>query len=211
MEQPEEHPPTQQVNPRSRGQSSGTPNYRNDILINIVEQQLPQGLEAWRNVACLYQNAAKEKELRRGEDIRDNWVRKLCNNFKKPTGKPGNITDRIYHCLAIERRIQRKASAAILGASSGESLNENDQGSKESDDFSYGGSGVYDDEVAAANAPRNDDAHEPVDADSDEELLDKVADVAHSPSFPNFIGGHPNVVTTVARSRGAGQGGRGDG
>jgi hypothetical protein len=98
-----------------------------------------------------------------------------------------------------------------LGASSGESLNENDQGSKESDDFSYGGSGVYDDEVPAANAPRNDDAHEPVDADSDEELLDKVADVAHSPSFPNFIGGRPNVVTTVARSRGAGQGGRGDG
>ena len=63
--------------------------------------------------------------------------------------------------------------------------------------------------MAAANAPRNDDAHEPVDADSDEELLE-VADVARSPSFPNFIGGHPNVVTTVARSRGAGQGGRGE-
>ena len=53
--------------------------------------------------------------------------------------------------------------------------------------------------VAAANAPRNDDAHEPVDADADEELLE-VADVARSPSFPNFIGGRPNVVTTVARS-----------
>ncbi len=136
MEQPEEHPPTQQVNPRSRGRSSGTANYRNDILINIVEQQLPQGLEAWRNVASLYQNASNENELHRGDDIRDNWVRKLCNNFKKPTGKPGDLTDRIYCCLAIERRIQRRVSAAILGASSGESENENDLGSKDSDDFS---------------------------------------------------------------------------
>ena len=104
MEQPQEHPPKQQANPRSRGRSSGTPNYRNDVLINIVEQQLPQGLEAWRNVACLYQNASKENELRRGEDIRDNWVRKLC--------KSGDLTDRIYRCLAIERWIQRRASAA---------------------------------------------------------------------------------------------------
>jgi len=86
-----------------------------------------------------------------------------------------------------------------------ESLSENDQGSKESDDFSFGGSGVYDDKVAAANAPRNDDAHEPVDADVNEEQLE-VADVACSPSFPNFIGGRPTVVTTVAR-RGGGQGG----
>ena len=134
MEQPEERPPTQQVNPRSPGRSSGTPNYPNGILINIVEQQLPQGLEAWRNVACLYQNASNENELRRGEDICDNWVRKLCNNFKKPTGKPGDLTDRIYYYLAIEHWIQRRASAAILGASSGKSLNKNNQGSKESDD-----------------------------------------------------------------------------
>ena len=112
---PQEDPPTQQANPRSRGRSgrsSGIPNYRNGILINIVEEQLPQGLEAWRNVATLYQSAANEKELRRGEDICDNWVRKLCNNFKKPTGKPGDLTDRIYRCLAIERWIQLWASAA---------------------------------------------------------------------------------------------------
>ena len=67
-----------------------------------------------------------------------------------------------------------------------ELLSENDQGSKESDNFSFGGSGVYDDKVAAANAPRNDDAHEPVDADATEEQL-KVANVARSPSFPNFM------------------------
>jgi len=33
------------------GCSVGVPNYRNDILINVVEEYLPQGLEAWRGVA----------------------------------------------------------------------------------------------------------------------------------------------------------------
>ena len=64
------------------------------------------------------------------------------------------LTDRIYRCLTIERRIQRRASAAILGASSGKSLNENDQGSKESDDFSYGGSGVYDDKGGSSKCSK---------------------------------------------------------
>jgi hypothetical protein len=93
-----------------------------------------------------------------------------------------------------------------LGASSGESENENDLGSRDSDDFSYGGGGDYDNEVAAANARAN----EPVDAESNEELLG-VAAVARSP-VPNFIGDRPtNVVTTVSRRGGrAGQGGQGD-
>jgi len=33
------------------GRSVGVPNYRNDILINVFEEYLPQGLEAWRWVA----------------------------------------------------------------------------------------------------------------------------------------------------------------
>ena len=33
------------------GRSGGVPYYRNGILINVVEEYLPQGLEAWRGVA----------------------------------------------------------------------------------------------------------------------------------------------------------------
>ena len=84
----------------------------------------------------------------------------MCNNFKKPTGKPGDLSYCIYRCFTIERRIQHRASASILGASSGESENENDLGSRDFDDFSYGGGGDYDNKVAAANAQAN----EPVDA-----------------------------------------------
>jgi hypothetical protein len=37
------------------GCSGGVPNYRNDILINVVEKYLPQGLEAWRGVTMASQ------------------------------------------------------------------------------------------------------------------------------------------------------------
>ncbi len=117
MELPQEAPPPQHANQHPRGCSSGVPNYRNDIPIDIVEQQLPQGAEAWRNVALLYQNASNRRDLCRGEDICDNWVRKLCNNFKKPTGRPCDNSDQIFRCLKIERQIQRKANEAILGVS----------------------------------------------------------------------------------------------
>ena len=97
------------------GRPFGAPNYKNDILIEIVERYLPQGLEAWREVALEYQREANESTLRRGEDLRDNWNKKLCNRMQKPTGKPGAKTDRIYRCIAIERRIQDAANVAILG------------------------------------------------------------------------------------------------
>ena len=40
--------------------AGGVPNYRNDIIINIVEEYLPQGLEAWRGVALVYQQESME-------------------------------------------------------------------------------------------------------------------------------------------------------
>ena len=96
--------------------SGGVLNYRNDILINVVEEYLPQGLEGWRGVALANQRESMETVLRRGEDLWDNWPKKLCNRMQKPTGKPGENTDRIFRCIAIERRIQDEAAAAILGA-----------------------------------------------------------------------------------------------
>ncbi len=51
------------------GNAGGVPNYKNDILIDIVERYLPQGLEAWREVALAYQRETFEMTLRRGEDL----------------------------------------------------------------------------------------------------------------------------------------------
>jgi hypothetical protein len=110
------------------GRSGGVPNYRNDILIEVVELYLPQGLEAWRAVALVYQRESMETVLCRGEDLRDKWNRKLCNRMQKPTGKPGVNTDRIFQCIEIERRIQDEAAVAILGAESAESAHSRDDG-----------------------------------------------------------------------------------
>ena len=83
------------------GRSGGVPNYRNDTLIYVVEEYLPQGLEGWRGVALAYQREYMEATLRRGEDLRDNWNRKLFNRMQKPTGKPGVLSGRIYRCITI--------------------------------------------------------------------------------------------------------------
>ncbi len=51
MEPLQEDPTPKQANARLRGCSSGIPNYCNDLLIDIVKQLLPQGVEAWRRVS----------------------------------------------------------------------------------------------------------------------------------------------------------------
>jgi len=75
------------------GHSGGIPNYRNDILINVFEEYVPQG---WRGVALAYQRESMETVLCQGEDLWANWTRKLCYRMQKLTGKPGENTDRIF-------------------------------------------------------------------------------------------------------------------
>jgi hypothetical protein len=37
------------------GRTADVPNTQNNLLIDIIEEHLPQGLEAWRTVAVAYQ------------------------------------------------------------------------------------------------------------------------------------------------------------
>ena len=143
------------------GRPPGAVNYQYNLLIDIVERLLPQGLEGWRD-----QQGSNEANLCRGEDVHDNWVKRLCKNMKKPTGKPGDLLDRHYHCLAIERRIQDRANTAILGINLAESSHRGDDGSKDSN---------VDDDVtndAYNDAPEVDDVSGP------------PADIQFSPIHP---------------------------
>ena len=119
-----------------RGRAAGIKNYKNDVLIPIIERLLPQGTEGWRQVATAYHSASRESDVRDAEALRDNWVKKLCNNFKKPTGRTGENGDRIARCIAIERRIQDAANAAILGVSSAESDHDNEENEDDDVDLS---------------------------------------------------------------------------
>ena len=64
------------------GRPPGARNYRNDILIDIVDKMRPIGLEAWKAVAAAYMVDAAEESPRDAKDLRDHWVKKLCNNYK---------------------------------------------------------------------------------------------------------------------------------
>ncbi len=109
---------------RRGGCLPGRPNYQNNILIPITERILPDGADGRHLVALAYKEESKEEMLRAEDDIKKNWVKKLCNNFKKPTGRTGqDIEDQVAHCVAIDWRIRNKSRAGILGTSSDDENN----------------------------------------------------------------------------------------
>jgi hypothetical protein len=86
--------------PRARGAK----NYKRDLLIPIISEILPNGEFGWSAVALAYQEQAREKDPRNTDDLKRHWVKNLCQNMKKPTGQPGENSDRTHRCIAIERR-----------------------------------------------------------------------------------------------------------
>ena len=93
--------------------------YNNRILIPIVKEILPNGSEAWHLVAAAYKEQSGEKSLRSEDDLKHNWIRKLCNNMKKPTGRSGADTnDHTNCCIEIQRKILDKSASGIISAPS---------------------------------------------------------------------------------------------
>ena len=115
---------------------AGMRNYKNDVLIPIIEWFLPQGTEGWRQVATAYHTASQEKDIRDADALCDNWVKKLCNNFKKPTGCTGENGDRIKRCITIEHHIQDEANAAALVVSSAESEHKDEENEDDNNELS---------------------------------------------------------------------------
>ncbi len=128
--------------------------------LTFVEWLLPHGLEVWRQVALEYQSRSAEANLRCGEDLCDNWNKKLCNRMIEPTGKPGLIRDRIFCCIAIDHHILGVNSAESgYSGDNGESASSNvmEDGAEAADGgvaFQFSGEyeegGEEDEEVAAA-------------------------------------------------------------
>ena len=98
----------------------GAVNYKNNVLIGIVEEILPNGQIAWEAVGAAYQKQSNEKEERDWNDIKKHWMKNLCNNMKKPTGSTGENGDRVCKCISIEKKIMRKTHSGFLGDSSAE-------------------------------------------------------------------------------------------
>jgi hypothetical protein len=147
-----------------------------------------------------------EATLCRAEDLWDNWNRKLCNRMQKLTGKPSAISDRILQCIEIERCIQDKANAAILGvdsAESGHSCNDGDSALSDVgvddalDDVGYDGD-EDDVEVAAVNTVDENDAAVLTTVDAN---IAAVATARHRPNLlPVFVGGGVKTPSAVSTS-----------
>ena len=70
----------------TKGKKTGTPNYKNDMLLNCIDIILPAGPEGWKTVASRYQIVSGEAGLRFYDDVRRHFFTKLCKNGKRQTG-----------------------------------------------------------------------------------------------------------------------------
>jgi hypothetical protein len=129
--------------PRAQGKA----NYKVELLIDVVEEKLPQCALGWQEVATLYQFRSQERVLRDYEDVKRHWTEKLCNKFKKPMGDPGDpVHAKILCCQWIHQKILAKSSSVVMGAYSDEDQDqesgtgsedeaEDNDGGKEEEDY----------------------------------------------------------------------------
>ncbi len=155
-------------------------------------------------VALVYQRESTEATLHRGEDLWDNWTRKLCDRMQKLTGKPGALSDRILRCIEIEHCIQDEANVAILGVDSAESGHSRNDGNSALSDVvaddafdNVGNDGDEDDdEVAAVNTTNENDAVVTTIVDAN---IAAVATACPRPqSLPVFVGGGVKMHSAVS-------------
>jgi hypothetical protein len=93
----------------------GARNYKNDVLISIISEILPNGEYGWEAVAIAYQEQSREECKHDTDDLKRHWIRNLCKGMKKPTGQPGAANDRVLRCIAIEQKILEKTHSGLLG------------------------------------------------------------------------------------------------
>jgi hypothetical protein len=62
--------------------AKGAKNYKNDFLIPIVAEILPNGELGWSAVALAYQEQAQEDDPCNTDDLKHHWIKNLCQNMK---------------------------------------------------------------------------------------------------------------------------------
>ena len=107
---------------------AGAKNYKNDVLIPIIAEILPNEEYGWEAIALAYQDQTRESTKQDTNDLKWHWIHNLCQSMKKPMGKLGENTDRVLRCIAIEQKIMDKTYSGMLG------IEENDNEEKEEED-----------------------------------------------------------------------------
>jgi hypothetical protein len=97
------------------GRRRGAVNYKNEVLIRIVGEILPNGEYGCQAVAIAYQDETKEETSCNMTNLKKHWIKNLCNNMKKPNGQKGKNDDCIHRCMAIEKKNYEKNSFRDTG------------------------------------------------------------------------------------------------
>ncbi len=75
---------------RKMPRKKGLLNYKNNLLINIIEEILPNGELGWEAVAIAYQGKLNEEMQQDTININKHcWMKKMCNGMKKAMGRTG--------------------------------------------------------------------------------------------------------------------------
>jgi hypothetical protein len=98
--------------------TKGSFDYKNKVLIKIVNELLPNDEVGWEAVATAYFNQSKEEVLCNTTDVRKHWIKNLCNNTQKLTGRMGKYGDWIHRCMLIEKKNMKKTHSGMIGLSS---------------------------------------------------------------------------------------------
>ncbi len=116
------------------GRAAGAKNYKKKVLLDVVKEILPHGSYAWEQVAVAYKEKSGESELRDKDDVKRHWVERMCNKYKKPTGKSGDENDFILKCQRVQRQIHKKSEAAVMGVNSQDSKSDEDSDGNSADE-----------------------------------------------------------------------------
>ena len=91
----------------SGGRRAGIPNFKKNIVINIVGAHLPVSSDDWKECCEAYQAATSELLLRDNADFKRYFWEKCCNKGKKPTGSSG-ADDSVCRAQNIYQQILNK-------------------------------------------------------------------------------------------------------
>jgi hypothetical protein len=83
----------------------GSVNYKNNLLINIIEEILPNRELGWETVAIPYQGRLNKEAQQDTTNIKKHWMKNLCNGMRKLAGRMGENGDRVCWCIAIEKKL----------------------------------------------------------------------------------------------------------
>eukprot|EP01036_Dinobryon_divergens_P035998 gene35998-46769_t len=97
-----------------KGRTVGVPNYKANILLNIIEDVMPIGAAMWQTVTARYHVASREPNLRDWNDVKRKFFELHKCGKAQPTGtKTVNATQ--ARALSIYRSILKKDSFASIG------------------------------------------------------------------------------------------------